>query len=63
MHLGVEDATDELKRMQELAEVRKALEKGKRGKAGVTEDVPGDLIYGESVRLASAGRYFLMSIR
>ena len=58
-HLGLEDATDELKRMEELVDARKELGKDERGKAGVTEDVPGDLTRKMIRRSASAGRFFL----
>lgn len=39
-HLGLEDAADELKRMEELADARKELEKVK----GENPVVPGNLI-------------------
>lgn len=42
-HLGLEDATDELKRIEELENVRKEMEKNKEEKARFTENVPGDL--------------------
>lgn len=38
-HLGLEDAEDELRRLEDLQNARKELERTARGEAGVTEDV------------------------
>lgn len=38
-HLGLEDTEDEFKRLEDLQNARKELERTQGGEAGVTEDV------------------------
>ena len=44
-HLGLEDAVDELKQVEELENARKEMEKDKRRGDSFAENVPGNIIW------------------